>query len=187
MNSEQPVSKPTYRQQNLEKARQKRLTAIQAKKEADDYKRLLEYQKKKIADLEALNRIQQPVQTQQAPQIQQVEPKFVQAKKSRSKYEDSDDESSDSSEEIIYLKPKTKSKAKATKTVPIETQSHYNSELEELKKELAELKQTKAKQTEPIQAPTPTPTPAPTTTVKDTYTEDRDYLQRLLKYKILHS
>lgn len=165
MNTDQPVPKPNYRQQNLEKARLKRLSTIQKKKETDEYHRLLELQKKKLAELESL---------EQSKPVNIPKPK-----KDTFIHEEIDDTDSDGSEEFVYIKPKSRVRKTSTKQPQVDPNN--NSEVEALRKEIEELK--KPKEIPKVAEPKIEDKPAPP--AKESYNDDREYLQRLLKHKII--
>lgn len=148
---------------NIEKARLKRLTTIKNKKEADDYKRLLELHENKFKTID-----------QTEKESKQTKDRKIKSKsKIVEEYSDNDSDSS-SEEEFVYVQPKKKDKKK---------EKENKSEIEELKKVINDMKNTQ------VSAPIPAvsaPIAIPPASDHSSDNIDDVYLKKLIKYKILN-
>jgi len=195
------VTKADYRRQNMEKARLKRLETTRKKKETEDYQRLLELQKKRLAEFEALQpkrNVSQPID-------------IPKAGRKTIAYDSDDSSDSDSSEEIVYVKPKSKKNVSKVPKEPVARLAvgfsnpplpadksgtngqlpNHSLELEAMRRELEELKKSQkgggsvSLATEVVKTHEPVKVEERPPPSKEPYTDDKEYLQRLMKYKIL--
>ena len=204
------VTKADYRRQNMEKARLKRLETTRKKKETEDYQRLLELQKKRLAEFEALQpkrNVSQPIDIPKAGR------KTIAYDSALATRQGSDDSSSDSdsSEEIVYVKPKSKKNVSKVPKEPVARLAvgfsnpplpadksgtngqlpNHSLELEAMRRELEELKKSQkgggsvSLATEVVKTHEPVKVEERPPPSKEPYTDDKEYLQRLMKYKIL--